>query len=96
MSELMQIGERKINLMRAFNAREGIGKDADTLPKKLFQPLTGKGPTAGVALTQEEFAHARATYYELAGCDPATGYPTRAKLADLGLEWLADTMPAAR
>jgi aldehyde:ferredoxin oxidoreductase len=49
-----------------------------------------------VALTQEEFAHARATYYELAGCDPSTGYPTRAKLADLGLEWLADTMPAAR
>ena len=96
MSELMKIGERKINLMRAFNAREGIGKEADTLPKKLFQPLTGKGPTAGVALTQEEFAHARATYYELAGCDPSTGYPTRAKLADLGLEWLADTMPAAR
>ena len=27
-----------------------IGKDADVLPKKLFQPLTGKGPTAGVAL----------------------------------------------
>jgi aldehyde:ferredoxin oxidoreductase len=96
MSELMKIGERKINLMRAFNAREGIGKEADTLPKKLFQPLTGKGPTAGVALTQEEFAHARATYYELAGCDPFTGYPTRAKLTDLGLEWLADTMPAAR
>jgi len=96
MRELMQIGERKINLMRAFNAREGIGKEADTLPKKLFQPLTGKGPTAGVALTQEEFTHARATYYELAGCDPSTGYPTRAKLADLGLEWLADTMPAAR
>ena len=31
--------------MRAFNAREGMGKDADVLPKKLFQPLEGKGPT---------------------------------------------------
>src|SRR5204863_5617692 len=48
----LTIVERKISLMRAINAREGIGKAADTLPKKLFQPLTGKGPTAGVALTE--------------------------------------------
>jgi aldehyde:ferredoxin oxidoreductase len=96
MEELLEIGERRIALMRAFNAREGIGKDADVLPKKLFQPLTGKGPTAGVALTTDEFEHARASYYGLAGCDPATGYPTPAKLRDLGLDWLADKAPAAR
>jgi aldehyde:ferredoxin oxidoreductase len=90
MEELLTIGERKISLMRAFNAREGIGKAADTLPKKLFQPLGGKGPTAGVALTPEEFERARDTYYQLAGCDPATGYPTRAKLGELGLEWVGD------
>ncbi len=36
----------------------------------------GKGPTAGVALTMEEFEHARESYYRLAGCDPATGHPT--------------------
>jgi aldehyde:ferredoxin oxidoreductase len=89
MEELLEIGERKINLMRAFNAREGIGKDADVLPKKLFQPLTGTGPTAGVALTTEEFEHARESYYRLAGWDPATGYPTAAKLRGLGLDWLA-------
>ena len=96
MDELLEIGERKIALMRAFNAREGIGKAADVLPKKLFRPLEGKGPSAGVALTTEEFEHARESYYGLAGCDPATGYPTRAKLADLGLDWLADKVPAAR
>jgi aldehyde:ferredoxin oxidoreductase len=93
MKELLEVGERRINLMRAFNAREGIGKEADTLPKKLFKPLGGKGPTAGVALTTEEFERARETYYRLAGCDPATGYPTPAKLADLGLDWLADAAP---
>jgi aldehyde:ferredoxin oxidoreductase len=90
MQELLEVGERRIHLLRAFNAREGIGKNADVLPKKLFEPLAGKGPTAGVALTGEEFEHARATYYQLAGCDPATGYPTRAKLGALGLEWLAE------
>jgi aldehyde:ferredoxin oxidoreductase len=88
MDELLAIGERKISLMRAFNAREGIGKSADTLPKKLFQPLAGAGPTAGVALTAEEFERARDTYYRLAGCDPATGYPTPARLGELGLEWV--------
>jgi aldehyde:ferredoxin oxidoreductase len=88
MEELLQIGERRISLMRAFNAREGIGKNADTLPKKLFQPLEGTGPSAGVALTTEEFERARESYYRLAGCDPQTGYPTRAKLAELGLDWV--------
>ena len=96
MEELLEIGERKINLHRAFNAREGIGKAADVLPKKLFQPLEGKGPTAGVALTTEEFEHARESYYRLAGWDTATGYPTPAKLRDLGLDWLAEKVPAAR
>jgi len=96
MQELLQMGERRIQLMRAFNAREKIGKSADVLPKKLFEPLGGKGPTAGVALTTEEFEHARDTYYELAGCDPATGYPTRARLADLGLDWVAEKIPGAR
>src|SRR5262249_4212457 len=96
LDELLAAGERRIQLLRAFNAREGIGKDADVLPKKLYQPLGGKGPTAGVALTTEEFERARQTYYNLAGCDPATGYPTRAKLFALGLDWVADKMPAAR
>jgi len=96
MEELIQVGERRIHLLRALNAREGIGKDSDVLPKKLFKPLAGTGPTAGVALTSDEFERARASYYQMAGCDPATGYPTRAKLADLGLDWVADKIPAGR
>jgi aldehyde:ferredoxin oxidoreductase len=94
--ELIEVGERRIHLLRALNAREGIGKGSDVLPKKLFKPLAGTGPTAGVALTGEEFERARASYYQMAGCDPATGYPTRAKLADLGLDWVADKIPAGR
>jgi aldehyde:ferredoxin oxidoreductase len=94
MEELMQVGERRIALLRAFNAREGIGKEQDVLPRKLFQPLGGKGPTAGVALTDEEFTRARDTYYRLAGWDPATGYPTRARLASLGLDRVAAQRPA--
>ena len=45
-------------------------------------------------MTLEEFEHARATYYALAGLDAETGYPTRAKLGALGLDWIASTAPS--
>ena len=88
--EMMKIGERSLNLMRVFNAREGIAKNRDTLPDKVFVPLTG-GPTDGVALSEAEFENARALYYGKAGWDE-NGVPTRAKLAELDLEWAADLL----
>jgi aldehyde:ferredoxin oxidoreductase len=76
--------------MRAFNAREGVGEEADTVPLKLFEPLTG-GSSDGVAVGAEEFAEARSRYYAMAGWD-VTGRPTRAKLEELGLGWTADAL----
>ena len=38
--DVQAIGRRRLNLMRAYNAREGLSRDHDTLPKKLFaKPL---------------------------------------------------------
>lgn len=88
--ELMKVGERRLNLLRAFNAREGIGREADTLPKKLFKPLLGGGPTEGLKIEQEEFQRALELYYQMAGWDIATGYPTRAKLHELDLGWIGE------
>jgi len=88
--ELMKMGERRINLLRAFNAREGAGIEADTLPHKLQIPLEG-GATDGVAVTQEEFETARALYYQMNGWDEQ-GKPTQAKLYELGLGWVADML----
>jgi aldehyde:ferredoxin oxidoreductase len=85
--ELMKAGERRLNLMRAVNAREGVGREADTVPPKLFVPLTG-GPSDGVAVDAEAMAEAQALYYQMSGWDE-TGRPTRGKLAELGLGWLA-------
>jgi aldehyde:ferredoxin oxidoreductase len=88
-NDIQRIGERRLNLMRAFNAREGAGRERDTLPKRLFdQPLKG-GPSEGVLITREELEAALNEYYELAGWDQATGRPTKAKLEDLGLGWVA-------
>lgn len=87
--ELMQLGERRTNLMRAFNAREGFTRHHDRLPQRMFEPLDG-GPTAGWRIDQAELDKAQEQYYELLGWDPATGNPTRTKLSELGLEWVLD------
>jgi aldehyde:ferredoxin oxidoreductase len=86
----MTVGERRLNLLRALNAREGVGAEADTLPPKLFVPLQG-GPTDGVAITTEEFEAAKALYYQMVGWDE-NGRPTRAKLEELALSWVADEL----
>jgi aldehyde:ferredoxin oxidoreductase len=94
MYELMKVGERRINLMRAFNAREGFDRSQDTLPKKFFKPLAGTGPTAGVAIDRQEFETALDLYYQIMGWTPS-GMPTPAKMEDLGIHWVAEMLPQA-
>jgi len=88
--ELMKVGERRLNLLRAFNAREGVGAEADTVPPKLLVPLQG-GASDGVAVTAEEVEAAKALYYRMAGWDE-DGRPTRARLEELALGWVADEL----
>ncbi len=85
--ELMLAGERRINMMRFFNAREGFDRKDDLLPERLFEPLPD-GPSKGTALDKEEFEAARDLYYRIAGWDPETGNPTEAALERLSLGWL--------
>ncbi len=86
--DVQKIGERRLNMLRAFNAREGAGRDMDTLPKRIYdEPLKG-GASDGVAVTRQEVEEALDMYYEMCGWDVATGKPTHAKLEELGLGWM--------
>jgi len=87
--ELQKVGERRINMMRAFNAREGFDRQNDTLPEKLFKPLKG-GVSDGWKLDRAEVEAAMDKYFEFCGWDVKTGNPTRAKLEELDLGWVAD------
>ena len=88
--EIIKVGERRLNMLRAFNAREGIGRERDTLPDRFFDaPLTG-GPSDGLVLDRDEWRRALDSYYAMAGWDANTGYPTRATLEAIGLGWVAD------
>ncbi|HEX9089901.1 MAG TPA: aldehyde ferredoxin oxidoreductase family protein, partial [Anaerolineales bacterium] len=87
--DVQKIGERRLNMLRAFNAREGAGRDRDTLPKRIFdEPLKG-GASDGVAVTRQELEEALDIYYEMCGWDVKTGKPTHTKLVQLGLGWMA-------
>ncbi len=88
-AEIMQVGQRRLNMLRAFNAREGFTRTEDRLPRKFSRALQGEGPTAGVAYAPDDLEHYKDVYYKLAGWDPASGNPTQARLAELGLEWIA-------
>jgi aldehyde:ferredoxin oxidoreductase len=85
--ELQKVGERRLNMMRAFNAREGIDRIADVVPEKLFKPLKG-GVSDGWQLDRAEVESALDKYFEFCGWEIETGVPTREKLEDLDLEWV--------
>jgi len=91
--ELMKVGERRLNMMRVFNAREGFNRQDDKLPKKFFVPLVGTGPSAGVAIDHSEFETALDTYYQIMGWTQQ-GLPTKTKMVDLGIEWAGEYLPA--
>lgn len=87
--EILAVGERRLNLMRVFNAREGFTRAEDVLPKRFSKPLDGTGPSAGVAYPAEDLERYKDVYYRFAGWDPKTGNPDPVRLAELGLAWAA-------
>ena len=86
--ELLEVGQRRLNMMRMFNAREGFNRSHDTLPEKFFnKPLVG-GPSAGLKIDRQEFEAALDEYYKQCGWDQASGNPTPETLDRLKLGWL--------
>lgn len=90
MDEFVRAGERANNLARAFNVRLGKARNADTLPKRFTEPLPD-GPSAGHRITPADFEAMLDEYYQVRGWD-ANGVPTRAKLSELDLDHLADSL----
>lgn len=83
--ELLKAGERRTNMMRLVNARRGFTRTHDTLPARMFEPLTG-GPSEGAKVDASAFAQMLEQYYALMGWDAATGNPGTGKLMELGLD----------
>ena len=88
--ELMKIGERCMNMMRAFNIREGFTRQNDRIPERFHQPIA-TGPIKGTKLDKEEFNRAIETHYKMMDWDEG-GIPQREKLQELDIEWVAEEL----
>jgi len=87
--ELWKVGDRALNMTRAFNFREGFTVKDDWLPDRFFHPHD-VGALSKTAVDPEQFRRARRTYYVMNGWNEETGAPTREKLEELGVGWVAE------
>jgi len=83
--ELIQAGERIINLEKMFNYREGFRRIDDSLPERFFQEPLTVGPRKGAVLDKERFNNSLDEYYDERGWDLETSKPKETTLEELGL-----------
>jgi len=90
--EFRKGGERIYNLIRAYCVREGVTRDADTLPSRLMEEPLPEGPAEGMVIDRDTLEMMKDAYYEFRGWDKETGIPSREKLRELGLDDLMDDL----
>lgn len=88
LSEFLEIGERAVNLARAFTAREGFGRKDDTLPARFTRDPLKSGLAKGNVAKIDEMID---RYYDICGWDE-NGMPTPDKLRSLGLGFVVDIL----
>ena len=84
---LLQVGERIVNLERAFNLREGFGRKDDAYPKRFTTERLEKAGQAEGSIINN-FEKMLDEYYAVRGWDH-NGIPTVEKLEFLGLKEIA-------
>jgi len=91
--QMMETGERIVNVERAFNVRQGLLRKDDTLSERfLKEPIPG-GIAKGEVLKLEPMLD---EYYEARGWDIETGIPKKQKLEKLGLTSIAKDLARTR
>jgi aldehyde:ferredoxin oxidoreductase len=91
-NELSVYQQRVHQLERAFNCREGLRREHDTLPDQYFTDSVPDGRIKGIAMDRSNFEVMKDRYYQLRGWDLTTGVPTRATLESFDLKDVADEL----
>ncbi|MBE5781563.1 MAG: aldehyde ferredoxin oxidoreductase, partial [Clostridiales bacterium] len=84
--EMMRSAQRVVNLMRVFNTREGLTKEDDWLPERMFEPFKAEGPSKGKCVSREDLRKCIDLYYEMQGWDE-NGVVRDGVLYDLDIKW---------
>jgi aldehyde:ferredoxin oxidoreductase len=90
---LWLVGERIINLERAFIVREGWDRKQDTMPGRIVKEPVPRKAARGQIFELEKLLD---DYYEVRGWDKKTGIPTEEKLRELGLDDVAEELKKYR
>jgi aldehyde:ferredoxin oxidoreductase len=91
--EMLLAGERSFNIEKAFNAREGAGREQDIIPERFFKEgLAGGGPSHGAVVDRGKFDLILDEYYQARGWNEKTGLQKRETLEKLGLKDIADDL----
>lgn len=89
--KMMECGERICHVQKAFNARLGLRRKDDTVPRRFLEEPVTTGPRKGLHLGSM-LPKMLDEYYEARGWDKETGLPPRSKLESLGLKEIADEL----
>jgi aldehyde:ferredoxin oxidoreductase len=89
-SDVCNVGERIVNVERAFNVREGIRRQDDALPRRFREEALTEGASPGTVFDQEPMLD---EYYDERGWDKETGIPYAKTLERLGLVEAARDIP---
>ncbi|NLG26947.1 MAG: aldehyde:ferredoxin oxidoreductase, partial [Chloroflexi bacterium] len=87
--EIAELGERVVNLKKAFNIREGWTKAYDWLPPRVFEDPVPAGPSAGSFIKPDELRMEIQEYYQVRGWTEE-GLIPKSKLIALGLADIAE------
>jgi aldehyde:ferredoxin oxidoreductase len=90
--ELVRVEEKLVHLERAFDVREGIRRQNDTLPRRFFTQEVDSGKYKGAVIEEEKFERMKDLYYQKRGWDVETGIPRREILERVGLAGIADDL----
>lgn len=91
-SEIMKSGERIFNLMKAYLVRERLTRKDDDWPYRFYKEPWPIGLLKGRVASREKIDRLLDEYYDLRGWDKKRGVPTKRKLLELGLDYVANEL----
>jgi len=94
--ELIEVALRVRHLERAYEVREGMTREDDTLPEKEFNNPVSRGWFKGMILERNKFEKMKDEYYAIRGWDVKTGIPTEETLKKFGLDDVAKDLKKRR
>jgi aldehyde:ferredoxin oxidoreductase len=94
--KLWEAGERIWALRRAIMVlREDRRREDDDIGQPWFEKLISGAESLAAPLDRDQWEALKDRYYGVRGWDVSTGWPARARLEELGMKDVADTLQSA-